>query len=716
MLKARLVVVAILIAAFLIYPVVNLHSLIQADSAPAVFETIASPADPDPRDDTSIAVNAQNEQIIVGASKVIVGGGTTGRGDTMVSYYSSSDGGHVWGNNILTLDTPEKTWGRATAPTVSCDTNGNFYLCVLMLDNLSFDTGVYVFKSTDNGHTFKDPQAVVTDIGNIANAKRADKCSMTVDTSPTSQFKNTIYVVWTSTGPNDFGQNETVVRFSRRRPADSNFSASRPISHAGDMRGPSLTTGPNGEFYAAWIGMPARSLLFNASTDGGDNFLPGLSSLDMDVHDFVGNLEGPNSSVFITGVDRANSFPTLAVDGSNGPNRGIVYIAFTESTNRRDTDIFVIRITPQGPSLPSVSFPVKVNNDSSGADQFFPSMGVDPSNGNVEIAFYDRRDEPGTVLMNTYLARSTDGAVSFAENFRVSGASSDPRIQSGVIGSNTSAIGIGDYIGTVVGRGRTHILWTDTRNGKQEIRYGLVDFGSSPPPPPPPTGPEIDSCLTPRIITTAPFLNSFDTRVATTSADDPISCSGGVDSNSVWYAITPTTSTVYGIDTSLSDYDTVLSVHTGVCGALTPIACSDDFGNPGANPNRSLLTFPATSGVKYLIEVSGKGSGGTLKLRAGYPTITGIEYTTGPDDFPSLKITGAGFIANNCTVIAQQEGADIVLPNVFPSGAALPDGSNAALFANKKKLKKVVKRGSILVRVESPSGSGNISNTFLFTR
>src|ERR1043165_43628 len=104
--KVRVVVVAMLIAAFLISPVLHRHSTIQADSAPTIFETVASPADPDPRDDTSIAVSPQNEQIIVGASKLIVGGGTTGRGDTMVSYYSSSDGGHIWGSNVLTLQTP----------------------------------------------------------------------------------------------------------------------------------------------------------------------------------------------------------------------------------------------------------------------------------------------------------------------------------------------------------------------------------------------------------------------------------------------------------------------------------------------------------------------------------------------------------------------------------------------------------------------------------
>src|SRR5262249_47303880 len=189
------------------------------------------------------------------------------------------NGGHSWGTGQIGLETPEKTWGRVTDPSVAADLDGNFYLCVLMLDNSSFDSGVYVFKSTDSGRTFKDPKPAVIDIGN-PNPRRADKCYMAVDASPASPFKGTVYAVWTSTGLDENNQNSTVVRYARRRPGDANFSQQRTISQTGDMRGPALAIGPNGEFYGAWVGMPARSLLFNASTDGGDTFLPGLASID----------------------------------------------------------------------------------------------------------------------------------------------------------------------------------------------------------------------------------------------------------------------------------------------------------------------------------------------------------------------------------------------------------------------------------------------------
>lgn len=713
--KAKLILVVSLIAAGVV-PAGGFYRGWRAiaDAPSLVLETTASPiGDPDPRDDTSIAVSPKNNQVIVATSKVIQGVGASGQGNSRVAYYFSSNGGLTWGNGLVALETPQKTWGRASDASVAADLDGNFYLCVRMADNSSFDTGVYVFKSTDDGRTFTTPVPVVFDIGNLTTPIQAGKCRMTVDASASSQFKGTLYVIWTSSGIDTNGQNSTVVRLSRRRPGDVSFSVSKPIGHQGDMRGPSPVTGPNGEFYAAWVGMPARSLLFNASTDGGDTFLPGLASIDITVHNYVGSLEGPNQPFFIDGLPRANSFPTLDVDRSSGPNRGIVYVAWAETTNGRDTDIFLRRISPRPGSLPDVGLPVKVNRDGSGADQFFPCLSVDSSSGAVEVAFYDRRDIPG--LMNMYLARSTDSGATFADT-RISSASSDPRTQASVAGIGSTAIGIGDYVGLVATSGKAHMVWTDTRRGKQEIFYGQFDFDSSAPQPPPPLGLAGDNCQTPRAITVLPYLETLDTTAATSSSDDPISCTGASDTNTVWYTITPAANTVYGVETSSSDYDTVLSIYTGVCGSLTRVACSDDFGNPSDRGSRSVLTFSATAGVTYLIEASGKATGGFLKIRAGFPTITGVEYTSAPDGSDALKITGAGFMSGNAAVTVQLDGEDIALPNMFFTSQPLPDGTDTTLFAWKKKLKKLVKRGSLLVRIESPAGSGNISNMFLFTR
>jgi hypothetical protein len=687
-------------------------------SISASLDLAVSPqADLDPRNETSIAVSPVNPQIIVGASKVIVGGGNGISGNTRVAFYNSTDGGRTWATSLLSLETPEKTWGRASDPSVAVDLNGNFYLCALMLDNSNFDSSIYVFSSSDGGRNFTNPLPVTFDIGSGTNPKQADKCYITVDTSTSSPFKDSIYAVWTLTDRDDQGQNRATIKLAYKRPNEPAFSAVKTISHAGDMRGPSVTTGPNGEVYSAWegIGNP-KVILFNASTDGGNTFLPSdvAPSVDLNVHNFVGSLSGPGEALFITGVSRMNSFPVIDCDRSNGVNRGMIYISWAETRNRFDADIYLKRLTPPNGGRPDVSEPVRVNNDSPGVDQFFPWLRVDQSNGHVEVAFYDRRDD-GQLLVNMYLARSTDGGSTFPENIRVSQTSSNPQIQSSVRGTNGSAIGLGDYVGLVAASGKAHLLWADTRDQKQNIYYGLVEFtpsgggGGG--------GLANDSCQNPKPIPTLPFEDSLDTKGATTSIDDPVSCSGSSDTHSVWYSYTSPVNTVLGVDSINSDYNNVLSVYTGNCGTLTRLACSGNFGGVISENNRSVVTFTANAGVTYLIEVSGTGRGGNLKLRFGFPTIISADYLTTEDGSEFIRVRGAGFIGNSTAMVIRKDDGDTMLTTVNFINSQQSDGTFTEIWGTKKKLRKLIKPGrSARVIVESPPGSGRFSVPFFFLR
>ncbi|MBI3653436.1 MAG: exo-alpha-sialidase [Acidobacteria bacterium] len=684
----------------------------------ATLDVRVSPADdPDPRDETSIAVSPLNPQIMVGASKVILGGGNGVSGNTRVSVYHSTDGGRTWATALLPLDTPQKVWGRASDPSVAVDLNGTFYLGALLLDNTNFDSSIYVFTSSDGGRTFGNPLPVTFDIGSGSNPKQADKCYITVDTSPTSPFKNSLYAVWTLTDRDDFGMNRATIKLAYKRPNDAAFSAVKTISHEGDMRGPSITTGPNGEVYSAWegIGNP-KVILFNASTDGGTTFFPAevAPSIDFNVHNFTGSLSAPSPAIFINGMSRMNSFPVIDCDRSNGANRGTIYIAWAESTNRIDADIFVKKLSPPNGARPTISEPVRVNNDGAGFDQFFPWLRVDQSNGQVEVAFYDRRDD-GQLLLNMYIARSLDGGTTFPENIRVSGAGSNPRLQAAVAGTNGNPIGLGDYVGLVAANGKAHLLWADTRDQKQNIYYGLVEYASA-------GGGDgggvaNDSCQTPKAISALPFDDSLDTRSATSAADDPVTCSGSADTHTVWYGLTPTVNATIGIDTISSDYDNVLSVYTGSCGALTRLACSGNFGGASSENNRSVVTFAATAGVKYLIGVSGKGQGGNLKLRVGYPTVTFADYFTADDGTEYIRVRGAGFVGSNAAMVIRKDDGDTSLTSVMFIGARQGDGSFTELWGTKKKLRKLVKPGrSARIFVESPIGSGRLSVPFFFVR
>lgn len=93
------------------------------------------------------------------------------------------------------------------------------------------------------------------------------------------------------------------------------------------------------------------------------------------------------------------------------------------------------------------------------------------------------------------------------------------------------------------------------------------------------------------------------------SAVDWIEASCQANSNKdVWYEYTATcTGTVTMSTENSAQSDTVLSVYTGDCTALTEIACDDDGGT--IPPNSSLLTYSATFGATYLVRVASFSTG-----------------------------------------------------------------------------------------------------------
>jgi hypothetical protein len=57
------------------------------------------------------------------------------------------------------------------------------------------------------------------------------------------------------------------------------------------------------------------------------------------------------------------------------------------------------------------------------------------------------------------------------------------------------------------------------------------------------------------------------------------------------------------------------------------------------------------------------------------------------------------------------------LPNLTFSGQRQGDGTYSEITASRKKLRKLIKPGdTVTVTVESPAGSGRVSNQYVFTR
>jgi hypothetical protein len=102
-----------------------------------------------------------------------------------------------------------------------------------------------------------------------------------------------------------------------------------------------------------------------------------------------------------------------------------------------------------------------VNNDlvHSGAEQFFQWLAVDPTNGSVNVIFYDRRQDPQDRKQVVVLARSTDGGRSFT-NY----AWTDEAFET------SSDVFFGDYSGIAAYGGRVYGVWTEKPATVPEVR------------------------------------------------------------------------------------------------------------------------------------------------------------------------------------------------------------------------------------------------------
>jgi Family of unknown function (DUF6299) len=148
-------------------------------------------------------------------------------------------------------------------------------------------------------------------------------------------------------------------------------------------------------------------------------------------------------------------------------------------------------------------------------------------------------------------------------------------------------------------------------------------------------------------IAALPFSATVDTTEATTDADDAdanSNCGAPATEASVWYALTPASSTGVSVDVSGSNYSAGVIVVKGSPGSFTLVTCG-----PRA------VGFTATSGVIYYLlafdDTPGGVNGGTLQINvseAKPPAVSVTVNSTGSVDPRSgvATITGTFTCAN----------------------------------------------------------------------
>lgn len=405
-----------------------------------------------PQSETFITINPNKPKTLAAGSNEIFR-------LPMRGYYSTN-GGSSWGGVDLPLPPAKGANGIdfGSDPTLAFDTQGNvFYGYIVVFfggGNGINGTEMAVAKSSDGGKTY--PNVTFFSFENGTNHFN-DKPMITADTNAGSALRDNVYIAWDAASGGSIGGG---VRVATSSDHGATFSVTRADDPSGPGRsiGASPAVGPSGEVYVAWNDYAANAIVFNSSFDGGRSWgVPRTVSRKTLPFDIAIPAESFRGALV---------YPSLGVDVSNGPHRGRIYCSWMDLTPQNVTDIFISFSDNNGLtwSTPThvpdqFAFPV---------DRFNHWMSVDPTNGNVTVAFYDTRNDTTGARYQTdyYLARSTDGGASFpGADIRVSTVSSNEHDCNGIFPCDGINYGNqqGDYEGLVSFGGVSYPIWTDSR-------------------------------------------------------------------------------------------------------------------------------------------------------------------------------------------------------------------------------------------------------------
>jgi len=371
--------------------------------------------------------------------------------------FYSFDGGTIWGGEVAGA-------GGANSgdPTTAIGLGGRMYV-----NYIHNNYGQGISYSDDDGQNWT-AKLVAPNPGSMC-----DKNHMWIDNSISSPYEGNLYVAWTNFG----GSADSEIGFNRSTNDGVTWSTpiniSAAINAGSHNQGVNLQTGPNGEVYALWAvydSWPSdeTALGFARSTDGGATFTSASRILS--------NIRGIRTTA-TSKNQRVNSFPSMAVDISNGAHRGTIYAVWTNIgipgvNTGTGCDVYMIKSTDNGTTW---STPLRVNQDPFGAGKqhYFPWISCDPANGTLSCIFYDDRNVVATKC-ETFAATSRDGGETW-QDFKISDVSFTPTPIPGLAGSY-----MGDYLGITSQNRKVYPVWCDNRTGT--VMTYTSPFETGPPP------------------------------------------------------------------------------------------------------------------------------------------------------------------------------------------------------------------------------------------
>lgn len=376
------------------------------------FELINVSQAPAGQHETSIAINPKNPLNMIATSNDSRYLQAPPWGYRMVAFYTT-DGGKTWAetttpyNQNLYISMPSDPWKMTIFdPGVTFDTKGNAYYSYGFTQTVETgrdDNGVFVSKSTDGGKTWSEPIPVALAIGFYPNPFH-DRYMITADINEESPYKDRLYVTWKRFIVNP----ACLISYSVDGGETWTQARALPGSEKPRTQSATPTVGPNGILYVVWEDKDemtwTTSAMVQISTNGGVNWLanPKVAQKVITIgRDFKGRVVLPDKQNIRVGSD-----PVIAVDNSNGPRRGWVYVVQAGKDEQGRTALYLARSTDNGNTWRGNQ---RIDDNNLGNDIFFPSITVDRKTGAVCIFYYSSQNDPGNKGVDGYIAFSEDG-------------------------------------------------------------------------------------------------------------------------------------------------------------------------------------------------------------------------------------------------------------------------------------------------------------------
>jgi subtilisin-like proprotein convertase family protein len=332
-----------------------------------------------------------------------------------------------------------------------------------------------------------------------------DKPMMTIDNSPSSPRHGTLYVVW------DMPQSGVNVVISQcaTRPGgvldaarcDDADNWTDPVSVAGPAGGyiyADVATGPDGTVYVVWWDYSSANAIRGDACGPTANCATaaawGTTAGDKQTIAQLDNGTGAQPIPFECPIvaqpgGRASTSPQVDVDISDGPNRGRVYVTWSDLRANSGTTRCAENVTPlvthdsfdnfvasapgalPGSGAPSASVATRLLTEGEGggqanSDDWFAWLAVDQTTGQAWADFYSTRDDATRKTTNFYVRSVTPsgGGHTLGALNKVSGSASDYSTNPCCEFGND----YGDYTGIDATDGIAFPIWSDKRPGDGE--------------------------------------------------------------------------------------------------------------------------------------------------------------------------------------------------------------------------------------------------------